>query len=66
MSFFYNFYLSERYILIICELEIIVLDLNTLIEHKDISFSEYIDHVSLNNNILSISFINGVVETVLL
>lgn len=65
-SFFYDFYFSEKYIFIVCEVDIVILEINTLIEYKSLSFSEYIDHIELRDNSIVINFINGDIETILI
>ncbi|SUW65723.1 Uncharacterised protein [Buttiauxella agrestis] len=63
-SFFYNFEVTDAYIFIVCEIEVIVLSLNNLHERYHFEFIDYIDHVKLNGNKLSIYFMNGSSEDV--
>ncbi|WP_392562368.1 hypothetical protein RHO12_02475 [Orbus sturtevantii] len=65
-SFFYDFYFSEKYIFIVCEVDVVILQINTLIEYKSLSFSEYIDHIELNDDSILINFINNDIETILI
>lgn len=64
-SFFYDFYFSKKYIFIVCEVEVVILEINTLIEYKNLSFSEYIDHIELNDDSVVINFINDDTQTIL-
>ncbi|MDF7670687.1 hypothetical protein PT276_05670 [Orbaceae bacterium ESL0721] len=63
-SFFYDFYFSKKYIFIVCEVDIVILEINTLIEYKSLTFSEYIDHIELKNNSLMIKFINDDIKSI--
>lgn len=65
MSFFYDFYFSDKYIFIVCEVDVVILKINTLVEYKNLSFSEYIDHIELNDNSVVIHFINDDIQTIL-
>ncbi|WP_392566607.1 hypothetical protein RHO15_03185 [Utexia brackfieldae] len=65
-SFFYDFYFSEKYIFIVCEVDVVILEINTLVEYKSLSFSEYIDHIELNDDSLVINFINDDIESILI
>lgn len=63
-SFFYDFKLNDKYIYIICEIEIILLLKENLDEYKNIEFMEYIDHVDINEADMLVHFIDGSSESV--
>lgn len=58
-SFFYDFFFSEKYIFILCEVDIIILDASTLREYKEFSFSEYIESIEPHEEYIKINFSNG-------
>jgi hypothetical protein len=61
-SFFYDFYVSEKYIFIVCEVDILVLEVNLLKMHQELSFDEYIDHIELDKDSIKIYFTSNDVE----
>lgn len=63
-SFFYDFKLSDKYIYIICEIEVIILLRENLEEYKNIEFIEYIDHVDINKSDMLVHFIDGSSESI--
>jgi len=63
-SFFYNFEVDERYLFIVCEIEVIVLTKETLEEYKYIDFVDYIDHVKLGQDEISVYLIDGSIENI--
>ncbi|MCL9666968.1 hypothetical protein L2C91_00965 [Rosenbergiella epipactidis] len=63
-SFFYNFEFDEKYLFIVCEVEVIVFMKETLDEYKCIDFVEYIDHVELGQEKISVYLIDGSIEDI--
>ena len=63
-SFFYNFEVDERYLFIVCEIEVIVFMKETLDKYKCIDFLEYIDHVELVQDEITVYFIDGSIENI--
>ncbi|MEN4976589.1 hypothetical protein ABEI05_00510 [Erwinia billingiae] len=63
-SFFYNFELDERYIFVVCEIEVIIFMKETLDKYKCIDFVEYIDHVKLGQDEITVYFIDGSIENI--
>lgn len=63
-SFFYNFEIDERYVFIVCEVEVIILIRETLEEYKCIDFFDYIDHVKLGQDEVLVYLVDGSIESV--
>lgn len=57
-SYFYNFELTDQYLFIICEVEIIILTKQTFAEFKTLDFTEVIDHVELIERNMYVSFLD--------
>ncbi|MEA9393209.1 hypothetical protein SJI19_22155 [Acerihabitans sp. TG2] len=62
--FLYNIDVAEKYIFIVCEVEVVILYRNTLNEYKFFGFTEYIDHIEINNGEVSVIFIDGTCENI--
>lgn len=56
--FFYDFELSERYIFIVCEMEIIVLCKKNFKDFKKFEFIELIEQIEIDGNQLTVFFID--------
>ena len=63
-SYFYDFKETENYIIIICELEIIIIDRIGFKEFKRKSFEDLIDDYNISNNQADVYLMNGKQETV--
>lgn len=62
--FFYYFYVTEEYLFIVCEVELIILYKNSFDECRCFQFTEYIDHIEINNRKVSVIFIGGSCEEI--
>lgn len=63
-SFFYNFEVDEKYLYVVCEVEVIVFIKETLEEYKCIDFIECIDHVKLGQDEISVYLVDGSIENI--
>ena len=64
LSFFYNFEIYERYVFIVCEVEILILIKETVEEYKCIDFFDYIDHVKFGQDEVLVYLVDGSIENV--
>ncbi|MGK3144636.1 hypothetical protein [Pantoea sp. C2G6] len=65
-SFFYNFEADEKYLFIVCEVEVVVIAKETFEEYKCIDFVECIDHIELGQDEISVYLIDGSIENILI
>ena len=64
ISNFYSFKTYNKNLFIICEINILVLDMHTLNVSWEETFEEFIEDVDIQKNKAMINFINGVSETI--
>lgn len=63
-SFFYDFEMDEKYLFVVCELEVIVLIREVFEEYKNVEFIEYIDHVELEQDEITVYLTDGSMEKI--
>ncbi|HCV65638.1 MAG TPA: hypothetical protein DGZ94_10315 [Serratia sp.] len=60
--FFYYFYLTDEYVSIVCEVEIILLKRKTLYEYTILTFTKYIDHMGIDESSVFVKFVDDSIE----